>query len=332
MGNLRFGYVRQDILFRSGAVTLIHGGAGPISREMELSVRAQQDAQATLESLRDLSTQRNSVLETPYGNAYDVFGDAHLTLAEAIAHQGIWRLEASPAFNAGFGSALQADGRCRLTAAVMESTRRRLSAVINVQGVCHPSALAAALQYRQHGVRDAEGSVHLARELRIPLENPETPLQKERWRKWDQERHDPRAPAFQERSGTAGVVSCDAEGALCAITSTGGVGYEAPGRVGDVPTVAGTYCTHRTAVSCTGFGEQIMSAALAARLSVRLEDGQAPEDCLMRTLEEGESAGFQFAFICLHKTPDGVLWAKGSTTRHCVWGLWSGLECRVNQE
>jgi L-asparaginase len=332
MRNLKFGHVRQDILFRSGAVTLIHGGAGPIAQEMELSARAHADASATLESIKSMAMNRTTTIETPYGNGFDIFGDAKLTLAEAVSYHGIWQLEASPAFNAGYGSALQSDGRCRLTAAVMESSRRRLSAVVNVQGVCHPSTLAAALQYRQHGIRDGEGAVNLARQLRLPLEDPETPIQRERWRKWDQERKDPRSAAHQERSGTVGAVSCDAEGALCAITSTGGVGFEAPGRVGDVASVAGTYCTTHTAVSCTGFGEQIITAALAARIAVRLEDGQPPEDCLMRTLEEAEQDRFQFAFICLHRTPNGVLWAKGSTTRHCVWGLWSGLECRMNQE
>jgi beta-aspartyl-peptidase (threonine type) len=78
------------------------------------------------------------------------------------------------------------------------------------------------------------------------------------------------------RLGTVGCVALDAGGGLAAGTSTGGTGQCYPGRVGDSPIIgAGTYCTHKAAVSLTGVGERIMVLLSAKRLCDLVADGRS---------------------------------------------------------
>lgn len=320
MKSLQYGLVSMEGLSNLGAVTMIHGGAGPISKNMERSQAGYLASLAALESLRSSAQERLVNPVMPYGQLMTA---RVLSLAEAQTLEAVLSLEASPAFNAGRGAALQADGVCRVSAAAMESRRRRLSAVINAQRICHPSVLALVLQDGQHGVRDTEGVALLMRDLGIPLEDPVTPYQFQRWSQQRGEQLTGGIPAVGE-TGTVGSVSCDSEGHLAAMTSTGGIGFEAVGRVGDVPTIAGTYCTQLTAVSCTGYGEEIVSHAVAARLAVRLEDSCNPEFALEQTINEALAANLRYAFICVHKLARGVLWARGATTEHFAWGVMNG--------
>jgi L-asparaginase len=61
------------------------------------------------------------------------------------------------------------------------------------------------------------------------------------------------------RLGTVGCVALDLYGNLAAATSTGGKGFEIPGRVSDSATTAGTFANSCAGISCTGIGEDIMS-------------------------------------------------------------------------
>lgn len=330
-------FVKTDVLSATGAVTLVHGGAGPITPDMERSLNARQAGLSLVGALGASSLGESVTLEGAPNYFSKVIIGQSLSRAERIVLGAVLQLEASPYFNAGRGGALQRDGQCRVTAAAMDSVRRRLSGVINVEGIVHPSLLACYLQREDHGLLDAMGATRLLRHLAIPYEDAVTPYQFE---VWSSKRRAALvgSDVVADGTGTVGSVCCDAEGRLAAMTSTGGVGFENVGRVGDVPSVAGTYCTERTAVSCTGYGEQIVSHAVAARLAVRLEDaarhvvkgnteeGESshPPDpyvvALQLTLDEASRSGLKFAFICVHLHPLGVLWARGMTTERCAWG------------
>src|SRR4051812_4299609 len=54
-------------------------------------------------------------------------------------------LEDDPAFNAGTGSLLQADGKARLSASVMDGSQLRFSGVINIENIKNPILIARAL-------------------------------------------------------------------------------------------------------------------------------------------------------------------------------------------
>ena len=87
-------------------------------------------------------------------------------------------------------------------------------------------------------------------------------------------------------TGTVGCVAIDQEGKLAVATSTGGKGFEIPGRISDSATVAGNYANEFCGVSMTGVGEDIVSNATAVKIVTRVTDGMSLEKAFDKTFKE----------------------------------------------
>lgn len=299
---------------------VIHGGAGPQDPkgpEMEI---ARQAIAAIAETVRDADL-------ADFPHLRDA-PDTHL--ADQTALIAALHLENHPSFNAGFGAAIQADGLIRVSAAYMESTRRKFSGVINVRDLRHPSQLAHLLQGHYFSVLDAVGCDGFLRDLCIARENLFTPKRFNRWLELRQKELD-LGTQQADGKGTIGCVAIDHKSNLTAVTSTGGVGNETPGRVGDTPTVAGNYCSQRVAVSCTGYGEHILDDGFAVRLATRAEDGSCLETAMRRCLDESMARNHGLAAIALFVDEAGehVTWVAGTTEDYFVWAAVTADGVRV---
>ena len=104
---------------------------------------------------------------------------------------------------------------------------------------------------------------------------------------------------FSGKHATVGAVALDRKGLIISGTSTGGIGFEIPGRVSDSPTVAGTYASKNVGVSCTGIGEQITQQAVAAKIVTRVDDGMRLGDSVVRTIKESSKFDYTFGLISL---------------------------------
>lgn len=206
-----------------------------------------------------------------------------------LATQVLMGLEDDPQFNAGYGSALQADGKPRLSASLMDGKNQRFSGVISIMDMRYPSRLARSLQDRSSRVLTAPGCYKLAQELGLKSEDLVT---SKRLDAWYNRRRD---SAFD--CDTVGVVLCPRDRSLVAGTSTGGRGFEFPGRVSDSATVAGNYASPHAAISATGIGEQIVDDALCARIETRVRDGLSLEEACRRTFEESKQSGHRYGWI-----------------------------------
>jgi L-asparaginase len=206
----------------------------------------------------------------------------------ALVVRSLEHLEDDPQFNAGYGAALQADGKPRLTAAVMDGKKQSFSGVISVSDVRHPSRLAWALQDHSTRVLTGPGHELLARRLNQPVENLITAKRFEAWQK------KLRDEFFA--SDTVGALVVE-NGRLYAGTSTGGRGYEDPGRVSDSATVAGNYASRFAAISATGIGEEIVDDALAARLETRVRDGMSLEAAARKCYDEAMANKRSYGWI-----------------------------------
>jgi L-asparaginase len=301
----------------NSVLTLIHGGAGPQDPKGDAATEAAVSLKAILQSLRKEEFSYFLKLEPEQTQ-----GRTPSHKAEKCCLLAARLLEADVRFNAGRGAALQDDGIARVSASFMESSRQKFSAVMNVTSVMHPSELAYYLQFENFSVLDNAGSLNLARTLKCGIDELVTPHRFERWllQKKQTLFAQGKTPLG---TGTIGCVSLDHEGHLAAVTSTGGVGNETVGRVGDTPTVAGNYCTARVAVSCTGYGEQILNEAFAARVAVRVEDGMSLKAALQKSLEEAHGKKSGLAAICMsiHKESGLVEWAAGTTESYFIWGV-----------
>ena len=217
-------------------------------------------------------------------------------------------LEDEAMFNAGYGSKLQEDGTARMSAAFMDGEKGRFSGVINVENVRNPINIAKILNTRKHTVIAGTPAEAFARKVAIPVFNPITPHRlKEHLSKRKGE------------SGTCGVVALDEHGVICVATSTGGIGYEVPGRVGDTPTVAGTYASRACGVSCTGVGEHIVNQAVASRIVTIVDSSGELREAAETVINEGNRRKSRFGLIALDH--NGTIHV-GQTQKVTVLAAW----------
>ncbi|UWX61612.1 isoaspartyl peptidase/L-asparaginase [Chryseobacterium oranimense] len=185
-------------------------------------------------------------------------------------------LEDDPLYNAGIGSQIQSDGVIRMSAAIMDGQTQKLSGVINLQDVKNPIFVAKELMKEDDRVLGGNGAKIYASEHGFENFSTEIP----------QRRSEYEAKLHNGGKGTVGCVALDKEGKLAVATSTGGKGFEIPGRISDSATVAGNYANSVCAVSCTGVGEDIVSNATAAKIVTRTTDGMSLEQAFNKTFEE----------------------------------------------
>lgn len=255
------------------ALVLIHGGAGP----MDPSASGLEKATQSLKRITK-----------------DCLESWDREAANQLVTDLLEGLEDDEGFNAGYGSALQADGKPRLSAALMNGRTQVFSGVISVSDVRHPSRLALLLQKESSRVLTSPGHERLARAQKLPVENLVSPARLERWNESFK-----RSLAMTKGYDTVGVVLCTESQELVAGTSTGGRGFEEPGRVSDSATVAGTYASQFAAVSLTGIGEEIVDDAVAVRIETRVRDGMSLEDACRKTLDEAIALKREYGWVAV---------------------------------
>ncbi len=185
-------------------------------------------------------------------------------------------LENCDLFNAGIGSQLQRDGKIRMSASLMDGVSKKFAGVINIEDVKNPIRVAEKLMTEEDRVLGGEGAQQFARAHGFPYFNTETP----------QRRTEFESKLRSTKTGTVACVALDKAGRLAAATSTGGKGFELPGRISDSATVAGNFANDECAVSCTGVGEDIVSGATAVKIATRVSDGFSLKEAFERSFAE----------------------------------------------
>jgi L-asparaginase len=236
---------------------IIHGGFFSESQTNQEVKKAKQDALAEIVKLGHKYLQSHTAVETV---VYTVC-----------------LLENCELFNAGTGSQIQSDGKIRLSASLMDGKTMKFSGVINIEDVKNPICIAEKLLTYEDRVLSGKGAQDFARENDFNYYNPEIP---QRRREYEKKLSD------SIRLGTVGCVALDVYGNLAAATSTGGKGFEIPGRVSDSATTAGNYANAFAAISCTGVGEDIVSGAVASTIVTRVTDAMPLARATEKTLNE----------------------------------------------
>ena len=185
-------------------------------------------------------------------------------------------LEDDALFNAGIGSQIQSDGKIRMSASLMDGTTQKFSGVINIEEVKNPIQVALELMKVDDRVLGGSGATDFARQHGFEEFSTEIPQRKAEYE----------AKLAATGTGTVGCVALDKNGNLAAATSTGGKGFEIPGRISDSATVAGNYVNEFCGVSLTGVGEDIVSNATAAKIVTRVTDGFSLDKAFEKTFSE----------------------------------------------
>lgn len=185
-------------------------------------------------------------------------------------------LEDDELFNAGIGSQIQSDGVIRMSAALMDGETQKMSGVINIQDVKNPIFVAKELMKENDRVLGGNGAKIYADKNGFENFSTEIP----------QRRKEYEAKLKNGGKGTVGCVAIDKNRKLAVATSTGGKGFEIPGRISDSATAAGNYANEFCAVSCTGVGEDIVSNATSAKIVTRVTDGMSLKEAFEKTFAE----------------------------------------------
>ena len=185
-------------------------------------------------------------------------------------------LEDDELFNAGIGSQIQSDGKIRMSASLMDGESQKMSGVINIEEVKNPVQVAQILMNYEDKVLGGSGATNFARQHGFDKFSTEIP----------QRRAEYEAKLKSTGTGTVGCVALDSNGKIAVATSTGGKGFEMPGRISDSATVAGNYANAFCGVSLTGVGEDIVSNATAAKIVTRVTDGFPLDKAFEKTFKE----------------------------------------------
>jgi L-asparaginase len=221
----------------------------------------------------EVKSAKQAAMERIAKNSFE-FLKSHSALETVVF--AVEQLEDDPLFNAGIGSQIQSDGVIRMSASLMDGESKKFSGVINIQEVKNPIRIAEHLIEVDDRVLGGEGANEYASRNGFQDFSTEIP----------ERRAEYEAKLASLGTGTVGCVALDSEGKLAAATSTGGKGFEIPGRISDSATVAGNYANSDCAVSCTGVGEDIVSGAVASKIVTRVSDGFSIDNAFKKTFDE----------------------------------------------
>lgn len=200
--------------------------------------------------------------------------------AEDAVEAAIRLMEDDGFSDAGRGSFLNQDGIVEMDAGFMEGAKLKAGAVAGVRDIANPITLARLVMESPHVFIIGEGATRFALQHGMRRCSPAeliSPRELSAWRAWQEAQNPTPPPKPQD---TVGAVALDATGHLAAGTSTGGMRFKVPGRVGDVPCVgAGFYADDLLgAASCSGMGEDILRVVLAKRAVDALATGLTPQE------------------------------------------------------
>jgi len=211
----------------------------------------------------------------------------------------------------GYGGLPDADGVVSLDACCMHGPRRRAGGVACLKGVRTPSLVAKAVaDNTDHLLLVDEGAQRFARNLGFVIEDDlNTPHSRALWLEWKRRTdadHYP-DPATRAEAGYRvgrdmvaegkihpdhyyGTINCNgvnAAGDLCGVTTTSGLAWKIPGRVGDSPILgAGLYVDNDVgAAGSTGRGEANLYSLASFLVVEFLRQGLSPKDAGMGALK-----------------------------------------------
>ena len=246
----------------------------------------------------------------------DLQGGAHPL---DVAIEVVKIVEANPNdASVGLGGLPNEEGKVTLDAAVMDGETHNAGSVSHLENILHPVEVARLVMERTDHVQlVGEGAYRFARMHGHEHVNLLTERARKAWVRWKETMSDrddrlPPPPAAKEEDKNGGLIDymgekvaiddlvsgkkritgtihCSAlstTGTVGCCTTTSGLSWKIPGRVGDSPIVgAGLYCDAEAgSAGATGRGEAAILSAGSAMIVELMRQGAAPKDAGMEVL------------------------------------------------
>lgn len=226
--------------------------------------------------------------------AYDRIQQGTDTLDAIIAGVNITELDPSDQ-SVGVGGLPNADGVVQLDASCMHGPTKRAGSVGALEGIATPSLVAkAVMDYTDHIMLVGEGAKRFALAMGFKEQELLTEQTRQDWLRWKARLNKDDAwldhdddVAIKFTTGTINMNAVNAAGDISSVTTTSGMAWKIPGRIGDSPVIgAGQYCDNGVgAAGSTGRGEANIKVCGAFLTVEFMRQGLAPEAAVLKTLE-----------------------------------------------
>lgn len=303
---------RRDFMTTT-AVAGLAAAAGPlVSAAAEAApakapeVRVQSSVRPVVVASGNGHQFRNGGTKTCVETAFEKMMAGEDVLDALIA--GVNIVELDPAdTSVGYGGLPNADGVVQLDASVMHGPKKRAGAVGALEGVRTPSKVAkAVMDHTDHHLIVGKDAQTFARNMGFAIEaDLNTERSRTAWLEW-KKRSDPLhyldpnrkeaamrevilgmvADGFIDENHIYGTINCNgvnAKGEVCGVTTTSGLAWKIPGRLGDSPILgAGLYVDGEIgAAGSTGRGEANLFSLASMLIVEEMRRGKHPKDAGM---------------------------------------------------
>ena len=198
----------------------------------------------------------------------------------------------------GYGGLPNEEGVVQLDASCMHGPTKRAGAVGCLEGIKTPSEVAKlVLRYTNHVMLVGEGAQRFARSYGFQLENLLTEASRQAWLRWRANRSPSddyldipdNETVWTATNRPTGTINCDAvnsRGDISSVTTTSGLAWKIPGRVGDSAVIgAGQYSDNDVgAAGSTGRGESNIKVCGGFLTVEGMRRGLSPTDACLETL------------------------------------------------
>lgn len=273
------------------------------------------------------------------------------TLEAVIA--GVNIVEADPSdHSVGYGGLPNEDGVVELDASVMHGPTHSSGAVAALRNIVHASRVAKlVLERTDHALIVGEGALRFAKAHGFKEQDLLTDEARRIWLRWKESHSDrddwlePAEPAGRKKQSrsnrpimhTHGTIHCaalDASGNLSAVTTTSGLSYKIPGRVGDSPIVgAGMYVDNEIgAAGSTGRGEAVIRNCGAFAVVELMRTGLDPTEACLTLLKRIADHTTNPRLLHSPGRPnfDVKMYALAKDGRYGAASIWSHAKFAVN--
>ena len=249
---------------------------------------------------------RNGGTQTAVEKAFSMITSGEDVLDSVVAGVNIVELDPLDT-SVGYGGLPNAAGVVQLDSCVMHGPKKQAGGVAALEGIRTPSRVALAVsQQTDHHLLVGKGAQDFARGIGFTVEDDlNTEVSRQRWLEWkrrtdplhyldpkkrseaeERVRREMVAEGLIDGEHIYGTINCEAinaKGDICGVTTTSGLAWKIPGRVGDSPILgAGLYVDNDVgAAGSTGRGEANLYNLASFVIVENMKKGMHPKDAMV---------------------------------------------------